>query len=536
MEDLAFYLRLSLSDGDLGKDEKDESYSIENQRKLLQAFVEASDEFDGKIREYIDDGFTGTNFNRPGFQKMVEDAKKGLIRTILVKDLSRLGRDYIIVGDYLEKIFPILGVRVIAVNSQYDSNQYIGKTMGLEMSISNLVNTLYSRDMSKKIKSTIRTKWNAGVSTGGKVPLGYKKAEDKSWILDEEAAIIVRKIFELALKSYSTSMIANELNELGYPTPGKLKIFRGEKPYWKQKVTDEEWLWDTRMVWGVLKNYAYTGALVQGKTSAIRACGKERRRAKESDLFITENHHEAIVTQEEFELAQLVIVKQSSIGFRRDAGFSLRSKIRCGNCGLRMTYEDGLIEPVVFCAHTVAAGRMSNCEKTRYPASNIENIVLVALRKQLELFHALANELKEDEEKNQNSLSAIRKNLEDKLEKLKAERVRQYEAYAQGVIGREIYLAGKEEINEKIQKLQGQCEELQTITTDEDVLMKEIGEVENTAKETQSLKKMTRQIAEAFVDEIIIYDSERVEIKFIFDDLMKEIADRIKKKKTEEIA
>ena len=201
-----------------------------------------------------------------------------------------------------------------------------------------------------------------------------------------------------------------------------------------------------------------------------------------------------------------------------------------------MTYEDGLIEPVVFCAHTVAAGRMSNCEKTRYPASNIENIVLVALRKQLELFHALANELKEDEEKNQNSLSAIRKNLEDKLEKLKAERVRQYEAYAQGVIGREIYLAGKEEINEKIQKLQGQCEELQTITTDEDVLMKEIGEVENTAKETQSLKKMTRQIAEAFVDEIIIYDSERVEIKFIFDDLMKEIADRIKKKKTEEIA
>ena len=277
MEDLAFYLRLSLSDGDLGKDEKDESYSIENQRKLLQAFVEASDEFDGKIREYIDDGFTGTNFNRPGFQKMVEDAKKGLIRTILVKDLSRLGRDYIIVGDYLEKIFPILGVRVIAVNSQYDSNQYIGKTMGLEMSISNLVNTLYSRDMSKKIKSTIRTKWNAGVSTGGKVPLGYKKAEDKSWILDEEAAIIVRKIFELALKSYSTSMIANELNELGYPTPGKLKIFRGEKPYWKQKVTDEEWLWDTRMVWGVLKNYAYTGALVQGKNICNKSLWKRKK-------------------------------------------------------------------------------------------------------------------------------------------------------------------------------------------------------------------------------------------------------------------
>ena len=163
MEDIAFYLRLSKSDGDLGKDEKDESNSIENQRKLLQTFVESTEDLGGTVREYIDDGYTGTNFKRPGFQQMVEDAKKGFINIILVKDLSRLGRDYIGVGDYLEQIFPILGVRVIAVNSQYDSNQYVGSTMGLEMSITNLVNTLYSRDMSKKIKSTMRTKWNGGV-------------------------------------------------------------------------------------------------------------------------------------------------------------------------------------------------------------------------------------------------------------------------------------------------------------------------------------------------------------------------------------
>ena len=123
MEDIAFYLRLSKSDGDLGKDEKDESNSIENQRKLLQTFVESTEDLGGTVREYIDDGYTGTNFKRPGFQQMVEDAKKGFINIILVKDLSRLGRDYIGVGDYLEQIFPILGVRVIAVNSQYDSLQ-----------------------------------------------------------------------------------------------------------------------------------------------------------------------------------------------------------------------------------------------------------------------------------------------------------------------------------------------------------------------------------------------------------------------------
>lgn len=535
MGDLGFYLRLSMSDGDLGIDEKDESYSIENQRSLLQTFVESSDDLDGNIREYIDDGYTGTNFERPGFQEMVEDAKKGKISTILVKDLSRLGRDYIGVGDYLEQIFPILGVRVIAVNSQYDSNQYIGNTMGLEMSISNLVNTLYSRDMSKKLKSSIQTKWKQGISTGGKIPFGYKKAEDKTWELDEEAAAIVRKIFDLALDGYNTAMIVNKLNEQEVPPPGKLKLIRGEKPHWKQKVSDKECLWDTQKVWMVLKNYAYTGALVQGKTSSVRVCGKERRKTKESDWFVTEHHHEAIVTHEEFDLAQFVITKQKNKGYRRDAGFSLRGKVRCGNCGLRMDYYYS-VEPVVFCAHTVASGKMSTCDKTRYPAAKIENIVLTALRKQLEIFQSMAKVLEDDEEKSKTRLSAVRRDLERELEKLKAERVRQYEAFAEGVIGQEAYLSGKRALSEKIEKLQAKYEQIQTFTTEEDALMEDIKKVEENAKEVKILRKMTRQIAEVFVEEIMIYDSEKMEIKFVFDDLLVEIADRINKKKKENIA
>lgn len=536
MGDIAFYLRLSKSDGDLGKDEKDESNSIENQRKLLQTFVESTEDLGGTVREYIDDGYTGTNFNRPGFQQMVEDAKKGVIGTILVKDLSRLGRDYIGVGDYLEQIFPILGVRVIAVNSQYDSNQYVGSTMGLEMSITNLVNTLYSRDMSKKIKSTMRTKWNGGVSTGGKIPFGYKKAEDKSWVLDEEAAVIVRKIFDLALKGYNTVMIANALNEEGYPPPGKLKVNRGEKAFWKQKVTDKEWLWNRQGTWAVLKNYAYTGALVQGKTSAVRICGKERRKTNDSDLFITENHHEAIVTHEKFELAQLVIEKQYNKSFRKDAGFSLRGKIRCGNCGLRMNYGGGVAEPVVFCAHTVSVGKMSTCDKTRHSASKIETIVLSSLQKQLEIFQSLSKVLEEEEEKNNTSISSIRKDLERELEKLKAERIRQYEAYAEGVTRREEYLSEKKALSDKIEKMQTQYEQLQSITTEEDALMEDIKKVRENAEEVNILKKMTRQVAEEFVEEIIIYDSKQMEIKFVFDDLLAEIAHRVSKKKTEEIA
>lgn len=527
---IAFYLRLSLSDGDLGKNNKDESNSIENQRLLLQSFVESMDELDGEVREYIDDGYSGTNFNRPAFQDMIEDAKKGKVDVLLVKDLSRLGRDYIGVGDYLEQIFPIMGVRVIAINSQYDSNNYIGKTMGLEMSISNLVNTLYSRDLSKKYKSCIQTKWKQGVSTGGRIPFGYKKAENKQWEIDVEAAKIVRLIFELALKDYNTAMIANELNERGLPTPGKFRIQRNEEIAWNRKVTDEEWLWDTRIVWMVLRNYAYTGALVQGKTSRIRVGGSETRRTKKHQQFITENHHKGIVTHEEFELAQLVITDQKQKGFARDAGFSLKGKIRCGNCGLKMMYNYGTV-PVVYCAHTAAAGKMSTCDKTRYPASRIESIVLGALRKQLGIFQNMARILEESEEKNKMNLPTMQRDMERELEKLKAERIRQYEAYAEGVVDRESYLRNKKELNEKIEKVQTKYEQIQAVTTAEDDLMKDVKTVEKNAEEVNILKRMTRNIAETFVEEITIYDSEKIEVKFVFDDLLVDMANRIEKKK-----
>ena len=140
---IAFYLRLSIADGDLDKDNKDESNSIENQRILLQSYLLTMELSDAEVVEYIDDGYSGLNFNRPAFGRMIEDAKNGKVDMILVKDLSRLGRDYIGVGDYLEQIFPVLGIRFVAVNSHYDSNNYIGRTMGLEMSMGNLINTLY---------------------------------------------------------------------------------------------------------------------------------------------------------------------------------------------------------------------------------------------------------------------------------------------------------------------------------------------------------------------------------------------------------
>ena len=523
---LAFYLRLSLADGDLGKNNKNESNSIENQRLILQNFVESMNELEGEVTEYVDDGYTGTNFNRPAFQKMVEDAKRGKIEVILVKDLSRLGRDYIGVGDYLEQIFPILGVRVIAVNSQYDSSNYVGDTMGLEMSVNNLINTLYSRDLSKKYKSCIQTKWKKGISTYGRVPFGYRKGEGHHWEIDPEAAEIVRMVFDLALQDYNTAMIANSLNEKGIPTPGKFRKQRNENIVWNRKVADKEWMWDAKMVWMTLRNYTYTGALVQGKTTGIRVGSTERRRTKKSQQFITENHHAGIVTHEEFKDAQMVIGHQKDRRFAKDAGFSLKGKVVCGNCNLKMMFNDGSV-PVVYCAHTASAGKISTCDKTRHPAAKIEGIVLDALRRQLKVFTQLAKQLEIDQKSKQENLEVKRKEIETQLDILKAERIRQYEAYAERTIEKDAYLKAKEELTKKIESYQNTYEQILEVTFKDGELMKEVESIKQEEEHLKLFGKLTRNIAEVFIEEVVIYDSKKIEIKFLFDDLIAEMKEWI---------
>ena len=163
----AVYLRLSRSDGD-----QQESNSIKNQRALLNDYLGKHPELH-KVDEYVDDGYSGTNFNRPAFQKMIVDLKQGDIKVIMVKDLSRLGRDYIGVGDYIEQIFPLMGVRFIAVNNSFDSMKLNNGTPGIEVAVSNLVNNMYSRDIAKKIRAALETNWKNGKATCTNVPFGY---------------------------------------------------------------------------------------------------------------------------------------------------------------------------------------------------------------------------------------------------------------------------------------------------------------------------------------------------------------------------
>ena len=257
------YLRLSIADGDLGKENKDESNSIDNQRSLLVNFITDREDMSDEYIEYVDDGYSGTNFDRPAFKKMIEDAKAGKIDTVIVKDFSRFGRDYIGVGDYLEQVFPLLGIRFISLNNNYDSKEYIGKTMGLDMAINNLVNNLYSKDISKKLKSALKVKWKNGKWTGSKPPFGYLKDEEHGcWKIDPVAGKYVRMIFDKAMEGCNTSQICYYMNEQKVPTPGKYNQMNGLLRQGNYKMPDKEVVWDTGMIRTILGRFEYTGALV----------------------------------------------------------------------------------------------------------------------------------------------------------------------------------------------------------------------------------------------------------------------------------
>ena len=173
----ALYLRLSREDGD-----KTESDSIANQRTLLEAYAADHPEL-CIVDEFVDDGYSGSNFDRPGFQQMMDGVRNGKIDTIIVKDLSRFGRDYIGVGEYMEQIFPLLGVRLIAINDNYDSNNYKGTTLGMDVVVSNLVNTMYCRDAGKKLRTANQVKWRKGITTASAAPFGYQFDPDKKGAL-----------------------------------------------------------------------------------------------------------------------------------------------------------------------------------------------------------------------------------------------------------------------------------------------------------------------------------------------------------------
>lgn len=320
------YLRLSKEDG-----EKVESNSISNQREIINSYVRRNQIT--MVKEYVDDGYSGANFDRPNFKEMIKDAYDKKFDTIIVKDLSRFGRDYIEAGKYIQRIFPENGIRFISVNDNYDSKSADMNDKHLILPIKNFINDSYCRDISNKVKSSQKIKREKGDYISAFAPYGYKKSEENKnkLVVDEQAAPNIKNIFDMKLKGYSSKAIADELNRLGVLTPRKYKESQGFKCNGFQNIKGGNW--SAKAVNRIIENEVYIGNTLQGKSITLNYKNKKQIGKEKEKWIRVENTHEAIVSKEVFAIANTMLKRDLNNSRGKDKIDIFTGMLFCKECG-----------------------------------------------------------------------------------------------------------------------------------------------------------------------------------------------------------
>ena len=329
---VAKYLRLSAEDADLRQSDREESNSIINQRNLLDAFIERNPDLSGsKILEFCDDGWSGKNFERPAIKELLEQTRQGLIHCIIVKDMSRFGRDYLTVGNYISKVFPFLEVRFIAVNDGIDSIRP-SDIDSLDTSFKALLYDLYSRDLSRKTRSARRFRAQKGEYFGARPLYGYVKDPGRKnhLIIDPPAAEIVRRIFSMVGGGMSIAQTARAMNQQQAPTPMQDKTAKGMYAAWN--CVGEVNFWTEAMVLKIVRDEQYTGSTVYGRRYYDRIGQSHSVKVSKKDWIVVPDVHEPIVSREEYDQAQAALKEYKE----RDVPAGTKTKIRCGVCGHAM--------------------------------------------------------------------------------------------------------------------------------------------------------------------------------------------------------
>lgn len=327
---IAAYQRISRADGDLGKDGKDKSNSIENQKELILRYISCKESLQNvPVMDFVDDGYTGSNFDRPDFQRMIEDIEAKKVNMVITKDLSRLGRDYIMTGHYMERYFPEKRVRYISLLDGIDTG--VESTANDITPFRAIMNDMYAKDISKKIKSVKRDKQRKGQFIGGKPMYGYKMhpTEKNEIVIDEEVAPVVRRIFAMALDGMSCRKIAATLNEEGVPTPATYCGWNmGRKgPY--------AGLWSSERISEMLQNETYLGNMVQGRTVKISYKSKKCLKQDRENWVVVENTHEPLIDKETFQKVRMLVNSRRHTR-SRTYDFLLKGLIFCHECGYPM--------------------------------------------------------------------------------------------------------------------------------------------------------------------------------------------------------
>ena len=517
---IAIYIRLSIADEDTGTS-KAESDSIGNQRSLVNRFLDRHPALSKYPRsEFCDDGFTGTNTNRPAFTDMLNRVKKGEFNLICVKDFSRYSRDYIEIGDCLECLFPFLGVRFISVNDNYDSDNYIGTTGGLDVVMRNIVYAAYSKDLSMKTTTAKIQLMKQGKFVGGYAPYGYvlHPTIRNKLAIDPEAAGVVRKIFLLAIGGNTPTEIAIQLNDEGIPTPGQYFMERHPDTK-KYRRSSDKLNWSHAMIHRTLTRLVYTGCAVGHERRIVAPLSRKTVKQDVEKQFIVENMHEAIVSREEYDLAQAVI-RKTGRSPAKSSNYPLRSLVRCGNCGRCMTFLKN--KKGFRCAYGRTDKNSACSSETVYTAADIEqriyNAIMLFLKaegEKCDLSSKLLKKKKTEIEKNMDALTDFQK----QGEKLKKQKLKSYEQYSTDTITKLAYLEEKRVIDEKLRAIDDSISSTEQRIAD-------LESMEESEPQTSQLDRflnepsLTYDMAHAFVEAVYIYPDGTTEICWKFKDFI----------------
>jgi len=512
------YSRISREDGD-----KEESDSIINQRELIRSYIAGKQGF-RLVASYEDDGYTGLNFNRPSFKKMIEGIKAGNINCVIVKDLSRFGRNYIEMGKMLERFFPFMGVRFIAINDSYDSINENAQVDNLLIPFKNLINDAYCADISKKIRSQFDVRRKNGEFVGAFAVYGYKKDPDSKnrLVIDEDVAHVVQSVFTSKIAGMSQQGISDRLNVLGIPSPLEYKRLCGSK-FTSTFSINAVSKWTPVAVGRILQNEVYTGTLIQGVTSTPNYKVRKRITKSESDWVRTENSHDAIISAEDYALVKSLLKQDTRIKPGGTEVYLFSGLLYCGDCKRSLVRKPVKNSNYSYYVCSTYKRNKDECRSHNISERLVCDTVLEVLKHHLLRCAEIDRLMSCIEGMPMRRAEALKlqKQIELKqaeLEKISHRKVRLYEDYADGVMDKAEYERFK-------QVFDRQHSEAKTgVTSLENELSKTVsGDNKRVLwiehfKKHHTMEYLTRPAVSELIERIEVYEGKRLEVKIRYRD------------------
>jgi len=497
---IAKYIRLSLEDA------KYDSLSISNQQLLLDRHIHSLEfphDVEIEVIEFIDNGYSGVNFERPAVQKLLDLVRESKIDCIIVKDFSRFGRNSIETGYFIEMVFPIFRTRFISISDGFDSDDYKEDTGGMQVAFKFLMHEYYSHDMSKKSKSAKYAKFKRGEYQSKICPYGYRKGADGRMEIDEDAAAVVRLIFEQALTMRSTSTIIKHLHDRKIPTPGEYKKGQGKNYH---NVSRTNGIWQGSQIMRILEDERYTGTYIIGKRAVVEIGSTKSRLKPESEWVKIPDHHAAIVSKELYEQVKAVMTRFKCNKTQRP-DYPLKSKVICGCCHHHMQIAPRKTRAFV-CRFT-RVDENAECHKHEVGELELENLLFEIINKQAQIIlnadglGDVANLPFQIEQQSE---------YQNRIGMCNEKKCKLYERYVLGEVTAENYRAEKAAIDTELSRLSQAFNTLKAETAVMVASKTSDDELRHLAETADDEGKLSKVLMDLLIDKVYVYPDNRVEI------------------------